>query len=82
MSMIVHRWNQTRIALFDAILGAAYVYATTEGTHPVAEMAGALFGGAMGGALLFGLFAAARNWMVAASGAWNRGETEAKCVQR
>lgn len=65
MSLPLKPWNQVRIALLGALLGAVYVYTQETGAHTMAEMLGALACGAAGGALLFGLFAAARNWTVA-----------------
>jgi hypothetical protein len=58
MSMNVKPWNQLQIAFWGAVLSGAYV-GVTEALHP-----GEILSGAIAGALVCGLFAAARNWMV------------------
>jgi hypothetical protein len=70
MGLPAKRWNQVRVAAWGAILGAAYLSATIflrEAGEPPASLVGEVFGGAAGGGLLFGLFAVARNLVVASS---------------
>jgi hypothetical protein len=66
MMVAAERWNQIRVAGFGAICGGAYtgISAAVAEKVPVAELAGIVLGGAMGGAVIFGIFAAARNWVV------------------
>lgn len=62
------QWNLTRAILIGALIGALYSFAKDVAEPQPFEIVGALataFGGAVGGAFLFGVATALRNFFVA-----------------
>ncbi|TIR34558.1 MAG: hypothetical protein E5X35_07545 [Mesorhizobium sp.] len=61
------QWNLTKAILLGALIGALYSFAKEIAEREAFEIVGALaraFGGAVGGAFLFGAIAALRNLFV------------------
>ncbi len=67
----IRRWNQMRIAGWGATLcgtyGGAESLFESRGSVPAVDLISYALGGAMGGALIFGLWASARNWVVSSA---------------
>ncbi len=68
--MVSKRWNALKASLWGAIIGAAYIAGMVafEGrmNEPLGGLIGEMLGGAIGIALVAGIFAQARNWATGA----------------